>query len=288
MASTRIEINGAQRTVRIYGPATFAFTISSHVRAPLQRVATSVRSVRTLSRQSTQGDIESGVQVHEARATGEEKGNETNPGPSAEVLQDGTEAATSDPRSARWRPRRHSDPEELKPGETWWNRLCHFFHWFPKHIATVVWRTLGICFRQVFLYSIAYMLCGLFLLGLAKGRDGVYANVSALSVVVACACGSGIVAGGCGVLMFVFGTGAGMMWTVEQLEEIACVFIPAIAVGVARGHIRGLTPAFTTVDALKVGGVGLGGFLVCYVLYHCCVDIEGILKSEKQRDKGDS
>ena len=58
-----------------------------------------------------------------------------------------------------------------------------------------------------------------FLLGLARGggRDGVDANVSALSFVVACGCGSGVVAGGCGVLMFVFGTGKTMTETVDEV-----------------------------------------------------------------------
>ncbi|PIL35617.1 hypothetical protein GSI_02345 [Ganoderma sinense ZZ0214-1] len=285
MASTRIEIDGAQRTVKIYGPATIAFTISSHVRAPLQRVATSVHSVRTISREPTQIDIESGMRGNEAQMVGETKSQVTSP--STQVVAD-TGTATSDPpadkRGAKLLPRRDSDPEE--PSEAWWDRVCNLFHRFPEHIATVVWRTLGVCFRKVFLSSIAYALCGLFLLGLAKGRDGVYADVSALSVVVACACGSGIVAGGCGVLMFVFGTGGGMTWTVDQLGEVASVFIPAIAVGVTRGHIRGLSPAFTAIDALKVGGVGLGGFLVCYILYNCCVDIEGVLKPETQRAEG--
>lgn len=52
---------------------------------------------------------------------------------------------------------------------------------------------------------------------LAKGRGGAYVDVSALSLVVACTCGSGIVAGGRGVLMFIFGTGKGMTETVDEV-----------------------------------------------------------------------
>ncbi|KAM5535976.1 hypothetical protein V8D89_010416 [Ganoderma adspersum] len=288
MSSTHIEINGAQRTVRIYGPAIIAFTVSSRVRAPLQRVATSVHSLRTPSRESTV-DIESGVQGNQTRTGDRAENNDETGGTSAQVVRDCTETAMTpglptDTQDAKVQ----SKTESEVPNETWWDRICDVFHGFPEHFATVVWRTLGLCFRKAFLTSIANMLCGVFLLGLAKGRDGVYANVSALSVVVACACGSGVVAGGCGVLMLVFGTGNGMTWAIEQLVELACVFIPAIAVGVTRGHIRGLSPAFTAVDALKLGGVGYGGFLVCFILYHCCVEIEEMLKPGTKRAEVES
>ena len=288
MSSTHIEINGAQRTIRIYGPATIAFTVSSRVRVPLQRAATSVRSLHTPSRQSTV-DIESGVQGNQTR-TGERAGNNNETGgTNGEVVRDSGNRTSGPPgggQSVKAQPRTESDTEE--PNETWWDQVCDLFHGFPEHLATVVWRTLGVCFRKAFLTSIANTLCGLFLLGLAKGRDGVYANVSVLSVVVACACGSGVVAGGCGVLMFAFGTGKSMTETMEELVGLSCVFIPTIAVGVTRGHIRGLSPAFTAIYALKVGGVGLGGFLVCCILYNCCVDIEAILKPDPKKDEVDS
>ena len=57
--------------------------------------------------------------------------------------------------------------------------------------------------------------------------------------------------------------------------QLSTVFRPAAAVGVTRGDIHGLSPAFTAIDALKVGGQGLGGFL-----YFLCVEIEGMFKPE--------
>ncbi len=64
-----------------------------------------------------------------------------------------------------------------------------------------------------------------------------------------------------------------------EVVQLSCVFIPAIAVGVTCGRIRGLNPDITAVDALKVSGVGLGGLLVCYSLYYIlCVEMEAMLK----------
>ena len=62
--------------------------------------------------------------------------------------------------------------------------------------------------------------------------------------------------------------------------QLSTVFRPAVAVGVTRGDIHGLSPASTAIDALKVGGQGLGGFLVCSFLYFICVEIEAMFKPE--------
>ncbi len=101
-----------------------------------------------------------------------------------------------------------------------------------------------------------------------------------LCVVVACACGSGVAARGYVALMFTFGTGKSTTDMIQKVVQLSCVFIPAIAVGVTPGHIRGLSPDFTAVDALKVGAAGLGGLLVGYSLYVLCVEIEAVPKPD--------
>ena len=62
--------------------------------------------------------------------------------------------------------------------------------------------------------------------------------------------------------------------------QLSTVFRHAAAVGVTRGDIHGLSPAFMAIDALRVGAQGLGGFFVCSFLYFLCIEIEAMFKPE--------